>query len=71
MKKTAPEMTDLEFWCVFFAHGHEPEHRELLNRMIAAKEEIRLASEILTGISKDEIARAFSLAPHVPDGYGK
>jgi predicted transposase/invertase (TIGR01784 family) len=58
MKKPPSEMTELEFWCVFFAHAHEPEHRELLNRMIAIKEEIRLANELLTGISKDEIERA-------------
>jgi predicted transposase/invertase (TIGR01784 family) len=45
-------------WGIFFGHGNEPEHRGLLKKMIAAKGEIRMASELLASISKDERERA-------------
>jgi predicted transposase/invertase (TIGR01784 family) len=58
MKKPVEDMTAMEMWAIFFGHASEPEHREILNKMIAAKGEIKLASELLTSISKDEVERA-------------
>jgi predicted transposase/invertase (TIGR01784 family) len=58
VKKPVGEMTGVEMWSVFFGLASDPEHRGLLNEMIAAKEEIKMASELLTSISKDEIERA-------------
>jgi predicted transposase/invertase (TIGR01784 family) len=45
-------------WGIFFGHGNEPEYRGLLNKMIPVKGEIKMASELLMSISKDEIERA-------------
>jgi predicted transposase/invertase (TIGR01784 family) len=58
MEKPVEEMTSAEMWGIFFGHGNEPEYRGLLNKMISAKGEIKMASELLMNISKDEIERA-------------
>jgi predicted transposase/invertase (TIGR01784 family) len=58
MKKPVEEMTGAEMWSVFFGHASESKYRDILKRMIEAKEEIKMASELLMDISKDEIERA-------------
>ena len=58
LKKPAGEMTDLEKWAVFLRYASEPEHREIVNEIIAAKGEIEVAANLLMGISKDERERA-------------
>jgi predicted transposase/invertase (TIGR01784 family) len=58
MRKPVEEMTAAEMWGIFFGYGNEPEHRGLLNKMIAAKGEIKMASDLLASISKDEVERA-------------
>ncbi|MDR2179407.1 MAG: Rpn family recombination-promoting nuclease/putative transposase, partial [Synergistaceae bacterium] len=58
LKKPVSEMTSAEMWAVFLAHANKPQHREILNTIIAAKEEIRMAYGLLTSISQDEDERA-------------
>jgi predicted transposase/invertase (TIGR01784 family) len=58
MKKPVKEMTSSEMWAVFFGHANESKHKKLLREMIDAKEEIKLASELLMNISRDEKERA-------------
>jgi predicted transposase/invertase (TIGR01784 family) len=57
-RKPAKEMTRLEQWCVFFGYADDPKYRKILNELIATRSEIRMATEILTSISKDERERA-------------
>jgi predicted transposase/invertase (TIGR01784 family) len=56
--KPVSELTSAEMWGIFFGHADDPKWKGLLNEMIEAKEEIRMANEILSGISKDERERA-------------
>ncbi|MDR2770951.1 MAG: Rpn family recombination-promoting nuclease/putative transposase, partial [Clostridiales Family XIII bacterium] len=58
VKKPVEEMTGAEMWSVFFKHADKPEFRDILSMMISAKEEIKMASDLLASISKDEIERA-------------
>jgi predicted transposase/invertase (TIGR01784 family) len=58
MAKPVEEMTGAEMWSVFFGHANEPKYRDILHRLIETKEEIKVASELLINISKDEIERA-------------
>jgi hypothetical protein len=58
LKKPVEAMSALEMWSVFFAHGSEPKYRDVLNKMTAAKGEIKVATELLQNRSKDEIERA-------------
>jgi predicted transposase/invertase (TIGR01784 family) len=58
MEKPVEEMTAGEMWGIFFGYGNEPKYRGLLNKLILVKEEIKMASELLMGISKDEVERA-------------
>jgi predicted transposase/invertase (TIGR01784 family) len=58
MKKPVDAMTGEELWSVFFAHGSDPKHKELLDKMIAARSEIKMARELLQTISRDEDERA-------------
>jgi predicted transposase/invertase (TIGR01784 family) len=58
MRKPAKEMTRLEQWCVFFGYADDPKYRNILNELIMTRSEIRMATEILTSISKDERERA-------------
>jgi predicted transposase/invertase (TIGR01784 family) len=58
MRKPVEEMSAAEMWGIFFGHGNEPEYRGLLNKMISAKGEIKMAIELLASISRDEIERA-------------
>jgi predicted transposase/invertase (TIGR01784 family) len=58
MRNPVEEMSAAEMWGIFFGHGNEPEYRGLLNKMISAREEIKMASELLASISRDEVERA-------------
>jgi predicted transposase/invertase (TIGR01784 family) len=58
MAKPVREMTSAEMWGIFFGHAGNPKRKDLLREMIEAKEEIKMANEILLNISKDEIERA-------------
>jgi predicted transposase/invertase (TIGR01784 family) len=57
-KKPIESMTSLEMWGLFFAHASESKYRELIAKMTKHKEEIKMATELLSNISKDEIERA-------------
>jgi predicted transposase/invertase (TIGR01784 family) len=58
MKKPVEKMTAAEMWGIFFGHADEPKWRDLMDKMILAKGEIKMASELLSSISKDEAERA-------------
>jgi predicted transposase/invertase (TIGR01784 family) len=62
MKKPVSKLTSAEMWGIFFGYADEPRCRELICEMIAAKEEIRMATELLTNISRDERERAHYLS---------
>jgi len=57
-RKPASAMTGEEAWASFFAYASDPNHRELINKLIAEREEIKMAEEMLQTISQDEIERA-------------
>jgi predicted transposase/invertase (TIGR01784 family) len=58
MKKPVETMTGEEFWALFFAYGADPKHKDLIDKMIAARREIKMARELLQTISRDENERA-------------
>ena len=58
LKKSVDEMSDLEKWAVFLRYAENPVYREIVNRVIASKEELNVAGELLMGISQDERERA-------------
>jgi len=58
MKKSVSDMTDLEKWAIFFQYASEPTYRETVNQVIASKEVLQMAGELLMSISKDERERA-------------
>ena len=58
MKKPVEIMTGEELWSLFFAFGSDPKHRDLLNKMIAVRREIKMSVELLQTISRDEDERA-------------
>ena len=58
MRKSVSDMTDLEKWAVFFQYAGEPTYRETVNKVIASKEELQMAGELLMNISQDERERA-------------
>lgn len=58
MKKSVDDMTDLEKWAVFFRYANEPTHRETVNEVIASKEVLQMAGNLLMNISQDERERA-------------
>ncbi|GHS89643.1 hypothetical protein AGMMS49957_13280 [Synergistales bacterium] len=62
LKKPVSEMTAIEMWSVFFAHANEPKYRSVLNELVNAKEEIKLASALLANISDDPVAVAHFLS---------
>ena len=51
-------MTDLEKWAIFFRYADSERSREKVNEVIASKEELQMAGELLMSISKDERERA-------------
>jgi predicted transposase/invertase (TIGR01784 family) len=58
LRKPIENMSAIEMWSVFFAHGNETKYYSLLEDLKKAKEEIRLASDILGNISSDPDQRA-------------
>jgi len=58
IRKPVENMTGEEIWSVFFAHASDPKYSELLNKLIRARSEVKMATELLQTISKDEIERA-------------
>ncbi|MBQ9720936.1 MAG: Rpn family recombination-promoting nuclease/putative transposase, partial [Oscillospiraceae bacterium] len=58
IKKSVADMTDLEKWAVFFQYASEQQARETVNEVIASKEALQMAGELLMSISKDERERA-------------
>ncbi|MDR2174981.1 MAG: Rpn family recombination-promoting nuclease/putative transposase [Synergistaceae bacterium] len=58
LKKNVDEMTGAEMWAIFLACANNPEHRELLKKIIGAREEIKMAYDLLTSISQDADERA-------------
>ena len=58
IKKSVADMTDLEKWAVFFQYASEPQERETVNEVIASKEALQMAGNLLMSISKDERERA-------------
>ena len=57
-QKPVDEMTGAEMWAIFLAWANNPKHRDLLKEIIAAKEEIKMAYDLLTSISQDADERA-------------
>lgn len=58
MKKSVDDMTDLEKWAVFFRYANEPTYRGTVNEVIASKEVLQMAGDLLMSISQDERERA-------------
>lgn len=58
MKKSVSDMTDLEKWAIFFRYANEPACRETVNEVIASKEVLQMAGDLLMSISQDERERA-------------
>lgn len=58
MEKHVDDMTDLEKWAIFFQYANEPKYRETVNEVIASKEVLQMAGNLLMSISQDERERA-------------
>ena len=58
LSKPVQSLTPLDAWSIFFKYAAEPEHRELLNRIISEREAIAVATNVLLDISQDEDQRA-------------
>jgi predicted transposase/invertase (TIGR01784 family) len=58
IKKPVEAMTGEELWSCFFYYAANPKYNELTGKLIAVRKEIKMASELLQSISRDEIQRA-------------
>jgi predicted transposase/invertase (TIGR01784 family) len=58
LEKPIAEMTGAEMWAIFLAYANDPKHKEALDEIIGAKEEIKVAYDLLTSISQDADERA-------------
>jgi len=58
VKKPVSQLTPLEMWSIFFKFAPDVKRRDAVNRVIAEKEELRMASTLLMEISQDEHQRA-------------
>ena len=58
VQKPVTDMTDLEKWAVFFRYADSGRYREQVNEVIASKEVLQMAGEMLMNISTDERERA-------------
>ena len=58
VKKPVEGMTGDEIWSIFFTHAAEAKHAELIKRLSHVKREVKLASDLLRDISKDENERS-------------
>jgi predicted transposase/invertase (TIGR01784 family) len=57
-KKPVDEMAPLEMWGLFFAHASEDGYKGLIAEMTKARKEIKMATDLLASISKDDRERA-------------
>ena len=58
LKKPVAQMTELEKWALFFKYADNAKHRNKVNEVIASKEVLQMAGNLLMGVSKDERERA-------------
>ena len=58
LKKPVGKMENLEKWALFLRYANVPRYRGIVNKIIASKEEIEMAGNLLMSISKDERERA-------------
>jgi predicted transposase/invertase (TIGR01784 family) len=58
MEKPVEKMTPAEMWAIFFKYGNSAKHSDLLGKIRDKREEIEMATKILTSISRDERERA-------------
>lgn len=58
LKKPPDQLTALEMWSIFFRFAQDPKRRDMVNKVIAQKEEIAMASALLLEVSQDERERA-------------
>ncbi|MDR1299706.1 MAG: Rpn family recombination-promoting nuclease/putative transposase [Oscillospiraceae bacterium] len=65
LKKPVKDMTPLEQWCIFFKYANNPKYRGILNELTTARREIKVATELLTNISRDEHERALFLSRRI------
>jgi predicted transposase/invertase (TIGR01784 family) len=54
-KKPVTEMSRLERWSCFFRYGADRRRRSMINKILAAEEEIAVAGEVIQGFTEDEI----------------
>jgi predicted transposase/invertase (TIGR01784 family) len=59
LKKPVDTMTNVEKWAVFFKYVSDDSKRDILNKILEGEEGIRMATNILLEVSKDEEARAY------------
>jgi predicted transposase/invertase (TIGR01784 family) len=59
LKKSVDEMTNVEKWAIFFKYVSDDSKRDILNKILEREEGIRMATNILLQVSKDEEARAY------------
>jgi len=57
LDKPVDEMTNLEQWATFFRYVSDKSKRDIINRIIGRKEAIKMATDVLELISKDEKER--------------
>jgi predicted transposase/invertase (TIGR01784 family) len=58
MEKLVSEITDAEMWAIFLACADKAKYKDLLDEIMAVKEEIKMAYDLLTSISQNEDERA-------------
>ena len=58
IKKPAEQMTDMERFSVFLRYADNPDYRDIVNRVIDTREELKVAAEVLMSVSKDEREKA-------------
>jgi len=58
ISKPVETMTGEEIWSIFFAYASDPNYKGLITKLMAAKEEITMAAELLQTISTNEDERA-------------
>ena len=58
LKKPVDKLTSLEMWSIFFKFAPDIKRRDVVNKVIAKKEELQMASTLLMEISQDEHQRA-------------
>jgi len=57
LNKLVDEMTNIEQWAIFFRYVSDKSRRDIINRIIGRKEGIKMATDVLELISKDEKER--------------